>query len=143
MAKFIRYAVAVVFFAASIGCLALWFSGKSIHATYISYKSTYEFVSECGFATVATYDTTAQRKYGLRRFDVGEEPTELWFADEVEQRGEFGRFLDMTYFPLWYPALACAAAGVGVLRFRRQFSIRSALVTMSVVAALLGMVVAL
>jgi len=47
------------------------------------------------------------------------------------------------YFPLWYPALVFALAGVGVLRFRRQFSIRSALVAVSVVAALLGMTVIL
>ena len=47
------------------------------------------------------------------------------------------------YFPLWYPALIFALAGVAVLRFRRQFSIRSALVCLTVVAALLGMVVAL
>ena len=46
-------------------------------------------------------------------------------------------------FPLWYPALIFALAGVGVLRFRRQFSIRTALICVSVVAVLLGMVVAL
>jgi hypothetical protein len=33
--------------------------------------------------------------------------------------------------------------GVAALRFRRQFSIRSGLIAMSVIAALLGMVVAL
>jgi len=34
-------------------------------------------------------------------------------------------------------------AGIGVLRFRRQFSIRSALVCLTVVAVLLGMAVEL
>ncbi|MBA4107739.1 MAG: hypothetical protein C0485_18555 [Pirellula sp.] len=47
------------------------------------------------------------------------------------------------YFPLWYPALVFALAGVGVLSFRRRFSIRSALICLTVVAALLGIVVAL
>ena len=47
------------------------------------------------------------------------------------------------YFPLWYPALVFALAGVGVIRFRRQFSIRSALIAFAVVAALLAMPLAL
>jgi hypothetical protein len=50
---------------------------------------------------------------------------------------------ECVYFPLWYPALVFALALAAVLRFRRQFSIRSALVAASVVAALLGIVVAL
>jgi hypothetical protein len=45
--------------------------------------------------------------------------------------------------PLWYASLVFAVAGVAALRFRRQFSIRSALMAVSVVATLLGMVVAL
>ena len=50
---------------------------------------------------------------------------------------------DSVYFPIWYPTLVFALAGVAVLRFRRQFSNRSALVVVSVVAALLGMAVVL
>jgi hypothetical protein len=45
--------------------------------------------------------------------------------------------------PLWYVSLILALAGVGVLRFRRQFSIRSALVCVGVVALLLGLAVIL
>ena len=45
-------------------------------------------------------------------------------------------------FPLWYPALVFALAAVAAIRIRR-FTLRSALVGMSVVAPLLGMVVAL
>lgn len=55
----------------------------------------------------------------------------------------FGRLPAGIYFPLWYPALIFALAGVGVFRFRGQFSIRSALVCLAVVAALLGMTVIL
>ncbi|WP_168206986.1 hypothetical protein [Lacipirellula limnantheis] len=43
------------------------------------------------------------------------------------------------FLPLWYSALIFALAGVGVIRFRRQFSIRSALIAFAVVAALLAM----
>ena len=50
----------------------------------------------------------------------------------------FGYSPRRVYFPLWYPALIFALTGVAVLRFRRQFSIRSALIGLTVVAALLG-----
>jgi hypothetical protein len=46
-------------------------------------------------------------------------------------------------FPIWYASLVLALASVGVLRFRRQFSIRSALVATTVVAALVGLAVIL
>jgi hypothetical protein len=46
------------------------------------------------------------------------------------------------YFPLWYPALVFALAAVAAIRIGR-FTLRSPLVGTSVVAALLGMVVAL
>ncbi|WP_172991951.1 hypothetical protein [Lacipirellula parvula] len=45
--------------------------------------------------------------------------------------------------PLWYPALVFALATVAAIRIGRQFTLRSALVGMSVVAALLGMAVTL
>jgi hypothetical protein len=61
----------------------------------------------------------------------------------IESSGRFGTSDTGIYFPLWYPALVSALAGVGILRFHRQFSIRSALITVGVVAALLGMVAAL
>jgi hypothetical protein len=47
------------------------------------------------------------------------------------------------YFPIWFPALVFALAAGAAIRLGRQFTLRSALVGMSVVAALLGMVVAL
>jgi hypothetical protein len=42
-------------------------------------------------------------------------------------------------FPLWYPALIFALAGVGVLRLGRRFTLRSAIIATTVVAGLLGM----
>ncbi|WP_152101008.1 hypothetical protein [Lacipirellula parvula] len=47
------------------------------------------------------------------------------------------------HFPLWYPALVFALAALSAVRLGRRFTLRSALVGTSVVAALLGMVVAL
>jgi hypothetical protein len=57
--------------------------------------------------------------------------------------GSFGRHANSIHFAMWYPALVFALAAVAALRFRRQFSIRSALVAVTVVAALLGLVAAL
>jgi hypothetical protein len=75
------------------------------------------------------------------------EPLKPAYAEEfislVAANDHFSASGNIIYFPLWYPALIFALAGVGVLRFRRQFSIRSALVAVSVVAALLGMAVVL
>jgi hypothetical protein len=61
----------------------------------------------------------------------------------VKRQGRIGKSEAGVYSPLWYPALFFALAGVAVFRFRHQFSIRSALVAMGVVAALLGMAVIL
>jgi hypothetical protein len=57
--------------------------------------------------------------------------------------GSFGRVGDRIYFPLWYPALIFALAGVGSLRLGRRFTIRSAIIATTVVAGLLGMAVTL
>ena len=43
-----------------------------------------------------------------------------------------------TIFPLWYPALVIAVIGLCVLQVQRQFTVRSALVGTTLVAALIG-----
>ena len=55
---------------------------------------------------------------------------------------QFGWYGTGYHFPFWYAALVFALAGVGALRVGR-FTIRSALITTTIVAVLLGMVVAL
>ena len=61
----------------------------------------------------------------------------------MANRGQFGLYHPGNFFPHWYPALILALANVGVFRLRRQFSIRSAMIGLAVVAALLGMAVIL
>lgn len=151
MASYPRYALAIVCLAASVGCLALWV-WTSIHRTsrlaaiYPAASRTVYFMANDGDITVGLGHplTTRQTARGVRFAAV--------IMDEQEIRGlqewrlEFGRFSYANLAsrcPTWYPALIFTLAGVGVLRFRRQFSIRSALVCLSVVAALLGMVVVL
>ncbi len=46
-------------------------------------------------------------------------------------------------FPLWYAALVFVLAGVGALRLGRRFTLRSVSIATTVVAGLMGMVVAL
>ena len=91
--------------------------------------------------TIAVYETSPQRYEGRWRFIVHKIPTELWFADEIEKQGRFGHFLDILYFPLWYPALIFTLAGVAALRLGRRFTLRSAIVATSILAGLLGMAV--
>ncbi len=142
MAKFIRYALATVCFAASVGCLALWLGKISSQAAYLSTTWFVQLETEGGTGSIILNDIKPARPNGDWRFNVFEQ-SEPWFADEFERQGSFGTGFDFVYFPLWYPALIFALAGVAALRFRRQFSIRSALVAVTFVAALLGMIVAL
>jgi hypothetical protein len=53
------------------------------------------------------------------------------------------RQLTEVYFPLWYPALIFALAGVAALRLGPRFTLRSAIIATTVVAGLLGMAAAL
>jgi hypothetical protein len=55
----------------------------------------------------------------------------------------FGRLPFGIYFPLWYPSLIFALAGVASLRLGRRFTLRSAIIAMTVVAGLLGIAVIL
>jgi hypothetical protein len=143
----LRYAIAALFFAASVGCLALWWRSAShwdIHEWLtkppfcghilqtIDGMALVEFNHEYAYAPSISrsYFHTSNRANGQLK-------------SKIEKRGLFYLIGMNAQFPLWYPALVFALAGVGVLRFRRQFSIRSALISLTVVAALLGMVVAL
>jgi len=58
-------------------------------------------------------------------------------------QGIFGARSRYIYFPLWYPALIFALAGVAALRLGRRFTIRSAIIATTVVASLLGIAVTL
>jgi hypothetical protein len=150
MAKFIRYALATVFFAASVGCLGLWGIGESRNTLYevlplSNEKLTFEVSS--GMAFVGRVPMSTRRSGAqLYFFNVGDEARveKLGFPyDESQKMGIFGVISPFCYFPLWYPTLIFGLAGVGVLRFSRQFSIRSALVATTVIAALIGMAVIL
>jgi hypothetical protein len=144
MAKFIRYALATFCFAASIGCLALWWrSDKLLAVTYLGINHEFEIVTDFGYVTVYLNHGSSTRQFSdwkLTELDAWEIP---WFADELEVHGRFGGDGSAVYFPLWYPALIFALAGVAALRLGRRFTIRSAIIATTVVAGLLGMAVGL
>jgi hypothetical protein len=151
MAKLIRYALATVFFAASVGCLALWWGsatdGHLLEA--VKYEGDIIVITilktdGLAFITLPDRANNSSPPRGWQHRVAQLSGTRLSVAENlVRDQGIFGRTGQSIYFPLWYPALVFALAGVAALRVRRHFSIRSALIAVSVVAALLGMVVAL
>jgi hypothetical protein len=143
MAKVIRYALATICFAASVGCLALWRrSDKLLAVTYLGINLEFEVATDFGFASVYMNEGSPSRQsstWELTELDAWETP---WFADELDE-GRFGREGNAVYFPLWYPVLVFALAAVAAMRVGRRFTLRSTLIATTIVAALLGMVVAL
>jgi hypothetical protein len=154
MAKFIRYALATACFAASVACLALWWRSMEyrdmlIGPSFVAPTRALYFESFDGVLST-TLLTEAKTAIGFNSQWSRWYPSDTqWRRDQIRDRaatsGRFGIEADepSAYLPIWFLSLVFALAGVGVLRFRRQFSIRSTLVTVTVVAALLGMAVAL
>ena len=151
MVKLIRYALASVCFAASVGGLALWWRSSRAHDSAFGPTPNRNAIvylnSYLGSALISVVPVNLSQPYQrfIRRWYANSgsiSPHALPNNFRVGDR-MFGRLPAGIFFPLWYPAITFALAGVGVLRFRRQFSIRSALIFVSVVAVLLGMVVVL
>ena len=149
MLKLLRYTLAAIFLAASAGCLAGWgwnFARSEIlDMANLSVASiTFKVEAYDGIAAVWSEAATPSDRFwraGSHRVsDIAQ------FAGIMRQQGRFGTIGRAIYFPLWYPALVfalAALAAVGVLRLGRRFTIRSTLSATTVVAALLGMIVAL
>jgi hypothetical protein len=157
MLKFIRYALATVCFAASVGCLALWwrsithedtFCGPSYvwprHVVILRITDGFVVASKAeilqsaineGLGTSWEHSTsTSGGKISIRRS----------LRSSMKREGQFrlgGSAI--SHFPLWYPALIFTLAGVASLRFGRRFTLRSAIIATTVVAGLLGMAVGL
>ena len=158
MAKYLRYALATVCFAASAGCLALWWRS---HTTWdglympnnVPQKHYLSFFSIRGMLEAKFIEHSPSYSGGWTHYSSPTETAEDMYPD-IQTRERFGgwdareagvtktRAL-MIWFPLWYPALIFALAGVGVLRLNRRFTLRSAIIATAVVAGLLGMAVIL
>ncbi|QDT71710.1 hypothetical protein I41_08700 [Lacipirellula limnantheis] len=142
MTKYFRYTLATLCLAASVGCLLLWNSSRS--AFHLVYGPS--FPGSGGYQIswregVMAFSLTSKRPHGIGHdtHRLNPDLPSISQSGEPSKRTRFGKTANGVYFPLWYPALMLALAGVGVIRFRRQFSIRSTLIAFAIVAALLAM----
>lgn len=100
---------------------------------------------ECchGYAIVTSANQFAQPILEFQRLTGRDETRLTAFEARVKSEGRFAANGRTLYFPLWYPALVCAVAAIGVLRLDGRFTIRSALLATLVVTLLLGLAAAL
>ena len=146
MTKYLRYALASLCFAASVGCLGLWWRSFTVSDRYVGP----DYVSSTGHLSIQSYggrvvihDAPGPRPYPRwHRLQQTDESLQS-HSKHMSKRARLGLYHTGVHFPHWFASLIFALAGVGALCFRRQFSIRAALICVTVVALLLGMVVAL
>ena len=141
MLKLLRYTLAAIFLAASVACLGLWWRSATTldHTIGPSVgKWLLEATSFQGAATVSLRERTHLHGVNLEMWLESVPHQMLMLAEKQEA---FRLLPNGIRFPLWYPALVFALAAGGVLRLGQRFTIRSALIATTVVAALLGMMV--
>jgi hypothetical protein len=152
MLTYLRYALATFCFAASVGCVALWWRSYTISDAAFGPSPTPEHIIHFrafrGSFAVGHLAPLIPAKalpisswhYSVERIS---DDFEL-FDSRRRPIANFGRTNGGGfYFPLWYPALIVALAGIVSLRLDRRFTLRSAIITTTVVAGLLGMAVGL
>ncbi len=149
MLTYLRYALATFSFAASVGCLALWWRNAAlfdlVHAATVyagSMTLNAEVVDGIVIASSVPRRPTDDGWF-VDSFRLGEAGRSNLQQNVVGQQGQFGSHANGVYFPLWYPALIFALAGIASLRLGRRFTLRSALIFTAVAAGLLGMAVIL
>jgi hypothetical protein len=142
----LRYALATVCFVASVGCLALWGWSQSNVVDVIFPLPTWP-AKFCVAEAYRGLATTYTRPGWIRPQVISNPLDSALLADDGDARlaahGIFGESPLGYYFPLWYPALIFALAGIGALRLGRRFTLRAAIIATTVVAGLLGMAVIL
>jgi len=145
MITYLRYALTTFCFAASVGCLALWWRSEKytdlvISPFAISPERNHTVTSKDGLLEFSHYLHEGQAAaWSIISLPIAED---AWTPDRSDDEW-FGRRGGNFWFPLWYPALIFALAGVAALRVSRRFTLRSAIIATTVVAGLLGMAVGL
>ena len=151
--KYIRYTLAALCLTASVGCLTLWWRSMIRYDLLtgpcpVSPRRQMTIDSMVGTIGVDVWPEDLTSQYRTKesshwRHDESPNETAMRRLHQNRYGGEhFGVNGTAIHFPIWYPALVFALAGVSILRVGR-FTIRSALVGMTIVAVLLGMVVVL
>ncbi|WP_428303772.1 hypothetical protein [Lacipirellula sp.] len=148
MLTYLRYALATICLALSVACLGLWgwsLSGQDVYVFHLAPNSRLAFES-CAGSLDVTRITARGFLAGSDNWVVKSSPIlperSRTHAADVDAEGRFAFGEGHTRFPLWYAALVFALASIGALRLGRRFMLRSAIIATTVVAGLLGMVVA-
>jgi hypothetical protein len=145
MLKAVRYTLAAICLTASVGCLALWWRSLTradvLLLGEISQRVPYA-VSLAGRIELATAEYIGGSATWTSKSMSVAEGRDREFALVPASAAFFGRRLQGFYLPHWYAALVFVVVAFIAIRIVR-FTLRSMLIAMSVVAALLGMVVAL
>jgi hypothetical protein len=148
MLKAIRYTLAAMCLAASLGCLALWWRSTLYldNALVITRSVVVQLTSFQGscriFINANRPNSAAAFQLKVNSLEV-DYPLSPGIRSTPKDTRQFRANAGSAKFPLWYAALVFALAAVAAIRIGRQFTLRSALAGMSVVAILLGMVVAM
>jgi hypothetical protein len=146
MLKATRYTLAAICLASSVGCLAVWWRSE----TYRDVIFTPTYVIPTRPLWIDVYSGHVNLSLGLEDesrgllFELQHAAHRVeWDDPQSNPPWTYSHAQGNTItFPLWYAALVFALVAVAAIRIRR-FTLRSALVATSVVAVLLGMVVAL
>ena len=145
MAKGIRYCLALLCFAASVGCLGLWWRSYTVWERIYCQSPTSSGMIYFSAFRGAVYIGPADAPMVPIKWQHA--PIVIADMNNPADAGygpkQFGWYGTGYHFPFWYAALVFVLSGVAVLRFRRQFSIRSAIVATTIMAALMGMAVIL
>lgn len=143
MAKFIRYALVSLCFAVSVSCFAMWGCGFTVEDRLAApqyFLPARFLLLECckGYAIVTSADQDVRPSPTYQRIPQNSDVRLAAIESRIAKGKQFcvvGRTL---YFPLWYPAIVLASMGVGVLRLGNRFTIRSMILTTTVISLLLG-----
>ncbi len=151
MLTYLRYALATICFAVSVGCMGLWWRSTShqdsLHGSTSNQSQVILIGCYDGFVDVALFDLQPQRSNSQLITSWRAETEEItepnnFASHRIAQSGFFGQTVRGFYFPIWFPALIFAVAAVAAIRVSR-FTLRSAIIATTVVAGLLGMAVIL
>lgn len=148
MLTYVRYSLAAMFFAASIGCISAWVASLArpgvlddagLHLKYFSaYAELYDGI------VVVWVEPPKTKRAGWELLSYKLIPTghERYLEIQAEQ-GKFGSVNGRDiFFPLWYAAFILSLVGIVTLRLGSRFTLRSAIVATTVLAVLMGAVVA-
>jgi hypothetical protein len=151
MLKFTRRAAFLVLTLLSVTFVAVWLRSfcwfdAGMGPSYLWSDRELGVFSRVGILEIGLVDvgmTTPRSRWSFSSHRISQQEEE--FFAKHPQKWYF-RAVDRTEWelscPTWFPGTITGLLAIAVLRFNRRFSVRSAMVTVTAIAVLLGMVVA-